>query len=134
MLTHFLLFISPPELRCICSSELSHHTFPPVFTTDSSLALEGLNKSAPNSISLMKDKISASRNVEHSYREQDAPKSARFGMFPTALTPTFPGHTEIPNGELSPNSSCPVDSNKSPGESFLLHHTRRQNLHMCIQQ
>lgn len=97
-----------------------------------------MSRSAANATSLIKErhKTSAFRNVEDSWKEQHPPKSARdepgFGMFPTGLTPTFPGHTEIPNGELSPNSFCPVDSNKSPGESPLLQHAGSQHLGMIL--
>lgn len=141
MLTHYLLFINPSESWCICSSELSHHTFAPIFTTDPSLALEGRDWAevhqtpSPWSKRGMKHLLLGMWNtlkkcsIPLSLPGRDDPG---FGMFPTALTPMFPGHTEIPNGELSPNSFCPRDSNKSPGESPLLHHTRRQNLHTGI--
>lgn len=49
--------------------------------------------------------------------------SLGLGCFPQHwLPPTFPGHTEIPNRELSPSSFCPVHPNKSPAEPSLLHH------------
>lgn len=96
-----------------------------------------LSRSAPNPISLSKERhkhllLGIWNTLK---KEQHPPKSARqgwslgLGCFPQALPRS---QREIPDGALGPNGFCPVESNKSPGESHLLHHTRRQNLHVFI--